>query len=211
MIAVIDYEVGNLFSLRASLAKIGADSIVTRDPAWIEEADGIILPGVGAFGEACEKLQHFGLVKVLQQKAAEGKPFLGICLGMQLLFEKSYEYGEHPGLGLLPGYIGSLREDIPNPAAIVPHMGWNELIFTNNEKKAFWTDETQEAPYTYFVHSFYAKECEEVLSAYSEYETIHVPAIVQKDNVIGMQFHPEKSSKFGLSLLERFVRMTVQE
>ncbi|MBQ7059573.1 MAG: imidazole glycerol phosphate synthase subunit HisH [Firmicutes bacterium] len=207
MIALIDYEVGNLFSLQASLKKIGADSVLTRDPDILRRADGIILPGVGAFGEAAEKLKSFGLYSLLREIADTGKPFLGVCLGMQLLFEKSYEYGEHEGLCLLPGYIGSLREDLSSKDAIVPHMGWNELYFTSKDVGKKWTGK-EESIYTYFVHSFYAKDCEEVLIADTEYEGIRIPAFVGKDNVFGMQFHPEKSGDDGLRLLSEFIKLT---
>lgn len=207
MIALIDYEVGNLFSLKASLKKIGADSVVTRDPEALKSADGIILPGVGAFGEAAEKLKYFGLDHLIREIAATGKPLLGICLGMQLLFEKSYEYGEHEGLHLLPGYIGSLREDIPSREAIVPHMGWNELHFVSSDLQEEWTGK-EENIYTYFVHSFYAKDCEKVLIADTDYEGIRIPAFVGKDNILGMQFHPEKSGDDGLNLLKEFIKLT---
>lgn len=208
MIAVIDYEVGNLFSLKASLEKIGANSVLTRDPVVIHAADAIILPGVGAFGQAADKLRALGLDQVILREAYDGKPILGICLGMQLLFEKSYEYGEHQGLGLLPGYIGSLREDLPNPDSIVPHMGWNELNFRREEDREKWLPQGKTSIYTYFVHSFYAKECDDVLVADAEYEGIRVPGIVGKDKIWGMQFHPEKSGTDGLSLLRRFIEMT---
>lgn len=201
MIAVIDYGVGNLFSLTASLKALDLDCMVTADPEVIKKADGIILPGVGAFGDAAMKLKEKGLKDLLIEEAKNGKPFLGICLGMQLLFEKSYEYGEHEGLGLIRGYVGSLREDIENKDAIVPHMGWNELVVNKDSEILL---RTQENTYVYFVHSFYAKECSKDLIAYSEYEGVKIPAIVGRGNVYGMQFHPEKSGERGLVLLRAF-------
>lgn len=201
MIAVIDYEVGNLFSLTASLDYVGLSNRVTDEKEVIAAADGIILPGVGAFGDAVKKLERHGLKEFLIQQAQSEKPFLGICLGMQLLFEKSYEYGVHDGLGLLPGVITSLREDIENPEALVPHMGWNQLKVVKQDPIL---GQMPQDTYTYFVHSFYAKDCREVVLAEALYEGVHVPAIVGKGCVYGMQFHPEKSGKQGLSLLRAF-------
>ena len=207
MIAIIDYGVGNLFSLKSSFAYIGQDAIVTNDVDVIRNADRVILPGVGAFGDAAKKLFDSGLAQVVIELANKNKPILGICLGMQLLFEKSYEYGEHEGLHLLPGYIGSLREDIPSGEAIVPHMGWNELHFLSSDLQKEWTGK-EENIYTYFVHSFYAKDCEKVLIADTDYEGIRIPAFVGKDNILGMQFHPEKSGDDGLNLLKEFIKLT---
>ena len=204
MIAVIDYDVGNLFSLQASLRALGIETVLTRDPDVIHRADGIILPGVGAFGDAADHLGRYHLKTCLQQEAADGKPFLGICLGMQLLFEESEEYGRHEGLGLLKGSVKSMREAIKDPEAIVPHMGWNELVINRDDAV---TQSLPEHPFVYFVHSFYATDCEESLVAYAEYEGLKVPAIVAKGNVFGMQFHPEKSGAVGLGLLAEFAKM----
>lgn len=201
MIAVIDYGVGNLFSLTASLNHLKIQNLVTRDPDVIQKADGIILPGVGAFGDAVRKLEECGLKELLIREARGAKPFLGICLGMQLLFEKSYEYGEHAGLGLLPGIVAPLREDLKNPEALVPHMGWNQLRIVREDPVL---QHMEKDAYAYFVHSYYAKECAEVLLADAEYEGVHVPAVVGRGNVYGMQFHPEKSGRQGLSLLRSF-------
>ncbi|MBR3405125.1 MAG: imidazole glycerol phosphate synthase subunit HisH [Firmicutes bacterium] len=204
MIAVIDYDVGNLFSLQASLSALSVDSVLTRDPEVIHRADGIILPGVGAFGDAAGKLEQYGLKDCLRSEAASGKMMLGICLGMQLLFEESEEYGRHEGLGLLKGKVRSLREAIQNPEAIVPHMGWNEL---ETARKDELTGGLPEHPFVYFVHSYYADECEDSLVAYAEYEGVKVPGIVRRENVVGMQFHPEKSGGVGLALLKAFADM----
>lgn len=227
MIALIDYEVGNLFSIKASLGRIGAEAVLTRDPQVIAECDRIILPGVGAFPDASLKLQEFGLDQVLTKEAGAGKPLLGICLGMQLLFEESSEYGIHPGLGLLKGRVSDLRSDLPDPESLVPHMGWNELVFKSPESEAFWLDGGTDrkkaiasvrgdAPegsgiYAYFVHSFYAKDCDEALVSWAEYDGVKVPALVSRETdgmkVFGMQFHPEKSGADGLALLKKFTEI----
>jgi len=204
MIAVIDYDVGNLFSLHASLEALRIESVLTRDPDVIHAADGIILPGVGAFGDAADLLDRYQLKTCLQREAADGKPFLGICLGMQLLFEESEEYGRHEGLGLLKGSVRSMRDALEDPEAIVPHMGWNELVIRREDPL---TENLPAHPFVYFVHSFYAADCEDSLVAYAEYEGLKVPGIVRKDNVVGMQFHPEKSGSVGLGLLAEFARM----
>ncbi len=201
MIAVIDYGLGNLFSLTASLNHLGIQNQITRDPAEIKAADGIILPGVGAFGDAIDKLSELDLIETLRYEAQSAKPFLGICLGMQLLFEKSFEYGEHNGLGLLPGKVCPLRDDLESQDALVPHMGWNELRI---QKADPIIEEMASGTYTYFVHSFYAKDCSTVLIADADYEGVSVPAVVGKGNVYGMQFHPEKSGAQGLALLKSF-------
>ena len=202
MVAVIDYGVGNLFSLRCSLEKLGADVVVTGDRAVIESADRVILPGVGAFRDARRKLRDTGLDKVVCALAAQGKPMLGICLGMQLLFEKSFEYGEHEGLGLLPGYMADLRGDIPKDYK-VPHMGWNALHFTEAGKKHPLFKYTKEGDYVYFVHSFYGKDCGDALLAAADYG-VPVTAALGQGNVMGCQFHPEKSGRVGLAILKAF-------
>ena len=199
MTAIIDYGVGNLFSLRSSFAAIGEDAEVTADPERIRSADRVILPGVGAFEDAARKLRESGLDEVVRGEAAKGKPLLGICLGMQMLFERSYEYGEHPGLGLLKGVIRPMAGRIPENLKI-PQMGWNDLKIN---KESPLLKYTHEGDYVYFVHSFSAVECEESLLATVEYGE-EITACVGKDNVFGCQFHPEKSSNTGLRILRAF-------
>ena len=199
MTAIIDYGVGNLFSLRSSFAAIGEDAEVTADPERIRSADRVILPGVGAFEDAARKLRESGLDEVVRAEAAKGKPLLGICLGMQMLFERSYEYGVHPGLGLLKGVIRPMAGRIPENLKI-PQMGWNAL---NIKKESPLLKYTREGDYVYFVHSFSAVECEESLLATVEYGE-EITACVGKDNVFGCQFHPEKSSNTGLRILRAF-------
>ena len=199
MTAIIDYGVGNLFSLRSSFAAIGEDAEVTADPERIRAADRVILPGVGAFEDAARKLRESGLDEVVRSEAAKGKPLLGICLGMQMLFERSYEYGEHPGLGLLKGVIRPMAGRIPEDLKI-PQMGWNAL---NIKKESPLLKYTREGDYVYFVHSFSAVECDESLLATVEYGE-EITACVGKDNVFGCQFHPEKSSNTGLRILRAF-------
>ena len=199
MTAIIDYGVGNLFSLRSSFAAIGEDAVVTADPEEIRSADRVILPGVGAFEDAARKLRESGLDEVVRSEAAKGKPLLGICLGMQMLFERSYEYGEHPGLGLLKGVIRPMTGRIPADLKI-PQMGWNAL---NIKKESPLLKYTREGDYVYFVHSFSAVECDESLLATVEYGE-EITACVGKDNVFGCQFHPEKSSNTGLRILRAF-------
>lgn len=197
MIAIIDYGVGNLFSLTQSLKKIGADSIVTSEPEIIEQADKLILPGVGAFGDAVQKLRDSGLDVVIKSEVAKGKPLLGICLGMQLLFDKSFEYGEHVGLGLIKGEVLPLSDYVNGLK--IPHMGWNSLEFIDDNPIFA---KLRQGDYVYFVHSYFAK-CGEGLSATTDYG-IKVTAAVRKDNVYGVQFHPEKSGTAGLEILKAF-------
>ena len=199
MIAIIDYGVGNLFSLRSSLNKIGADTVVTADPAVIARADKLILPGVGAFADAAKKLRDSGLDQVIKAEAAAGKPIMGICLGMQMLFEKSYEYGEHEGLGLLKGSVVPMEGSIPANLKI-PHIGWNALKFEKDSKLFQYI---KEGDCVYFVHSFYASGCEDSLIATAEYGK-DLTAAVARDNVMGCQFHPEKSGDVGLNILRAF-------
>ena len=199
MIAIIDYGVGNLFSLRSSLNKIGADTVVTADPAVIAKADKLILPGVGAFADAAKKLRDSDLDNVIKAEAAAGKPIMGICLGMQMLFEKSFEYGEHEGLGLLKGSVVPMEGSIPANLKI-PHIGWNALKF---EKESKLFKYIKEGDCVYFVHSFYASGCEDSLIATAEYGR-DLTAAVAKDNVMGCQFHPEKSGDVGLNILRAF-------
>lgn len=199
MIAIIDYGVGNLFSLSSSLKKIGADIVVTSDKKEIEKADKIILPGVGAFADAAKKLRDSGLDKVLINAAKSGKKVMGICLGMQLLFEKSFEYGEHQGLGLLKGQVIPMENTIPDNLKI-PHIGWNALHFSKSSPLFKYINEND---CVYFVHSFYATDCSDSVIATAEYGK-ELTAAVQKDNIYGCQFHPEKSGNVGLNILRAF-------
>lgn len=199
MIAIADYGVGNLFSLKSSFAAIGAKATVTSDRAEIEKADRIILPGVGAFGDASKKLYESGLGDVLINEAQKGKPIMGICLGMQLLFDKSYEYGEYKGLGLIHGNIKPISDVIPNNLKI-PHIGWNELSF---KKESPINKYINDGDFVYFVHSFYAADCDEYIVATAEYG-VPLTATVQNKNVFGCQFHPEKSGETGLKILRAF-------
>ncbi len=200
MIAIIDYGVGNLFSLKSSLDFIGLDTKITNNEKEIREADAIILPGVGAFRDAIEKLGEKNLKNIITEEVQKGKILLGICLGMQLLFEKSYEYGEYIGLGLIKGEICSLKNDLKNKDLKVPHMGWNNLSFNKDDKILKYIKEDE---YVYYVHSYYAKNCDENILAHSEYE-INIPGIVKNNNVYGIQFHPEKSGETGLNILRAF-------
>lgn len=199
MLAIIDYGVGNLFSLVSSLKSIGVDAVITRDPKVIENADRLILPGVGAFGDASEKLRLSGLTEIIKNAVEKGTPLMGICLGMQLLFEKSYEYGEHQGLGLLKGNVIGMEGTIPKELKI-PHIGWNSLKFTSTSPIFKYINE---GDCVYFVHSFYAVDCEDSLIATAEYGR-DLTAAVQKGNVYGCQFHPEKSGSVGLKILKAF-------
>ena len=199
MIAVIDYGVGNLFSLSSSLKSIGADVKVTSDINEVKKADKIILPGVGAFADAAAKLRAGGMDAVLKEEAEKGKDIMGICLGMQMLFEKSYEYGEYDGLGLLKGKVVAMEGRIPENLKI-PHIGWNALHFT---KQSGLFRYIKENDCLYFVHSYFADECRDSVIATAEYG-IELTAAVEYKNVKGCQFHPEKSGKVGLSILRAF-------
>ena len=197
MVGIIDYGVGNLFSLRSSFRAIGEAAFVSSDPAELEKADRLVLPGVGAFEDAASKLRASGLDGFVRQQAAAGKPLLGICLGMQMLFEKSYEYGEHEGLGLLKGQVVPMAGRI-DPALKIPHMGWNALEVKQGRLLA-----EVDGQHVYFVHSFYAEGCEASLAAVTEYG-IPITAAVEQGNIFGCQFHPEKSGNVGLSILRKF-------
>lgn len=200
MLAIIDYGVGNLFSLQCSLNKIGVENVVTSDVEVIKNADRIILPGVGAFGDAVKKLHESGMFEVVIDEAKKGKPLMGICLGMQMLFEKSYEYGEYEGLGLVKGEIVPLKGRIPEELDI-PHMGWNALKLHNGKNELF--KYINEGDCVYFVHSYFGVNCEDSLIASAEYGA-DVTAAVAKNNVYGCQFHPEKSGDVGLKILKAF-------
>ena len=206
MIAVIDYGVGNLFSLSSSLAYLGLENKVTRSARELDEASHIILPGVGAFGDAMEKLASTGLVPELERQAENGKPLLGICLGMQLLFEKSYEYGEHTGLGLIPGEVCPLADDLQDPTLKVPHIGWNALHIVPERAADPLFRYVRDGEYVYYVHSYYAKQCASSTLATSEY-SIPVTGAVRSGHVYGTQFHPEKSGDTGLRLLKAFAEL----
>ncbi len=199
MIAIIDYGVGNLFSLQSSLRYIGAEVEVTADAEKIRKADKLILPGVGAFADAAAKLRATGLDKVIKEEAANGKELMGICLGMQLLFEKSYEYGEHEGLGLLKGKVIPMENTIP-PQLKIPHIGWNSLQF---QKESPLLRYIKEKDFVYFVHSYYAVDCEDSLLATTNYGK-EITAAVELENIKGCQFHPEKSGQVGLNILRGF-------
>jgi glutamine amidotransferase len=199
MIAIIDYGVGNLFSLRSSLEMIGAESVVTSDEKVIRAADKILLPGVGAFEDAKRKLSESGLDKLIVELVKGGKKIMGICLGMQMLFERSFEYGEHEGLSLLRGSVIPMQGSIPEGLDI-PHIGWNKLKIHSDHPVFKYTND---GDFVYFVHSYYASGCEDSLLATTDYG-IDMTAAVAKDNVAGMQFHPEKSGECGLNILRAF-------
>ena len=199
MLAIIDYGVGNLFSIKSSFARVGVDAVVTSDEKVIENADRVILPGVGAFRDAANKLRETGLGEIVKEQVKKGKPVMGICLGMQMLFEKSYEYGEYEGLSILQGEIvpmkGYIREGLK-----IPHIGWNALHIERDGKLLKYC---KEGDYVYYVHSYFASGCQDSLIATSEYDK-PLTAAVEKDNVFGCQFHPEKSGKVGLNILRAF-------
>ncbi len=197
MVGIIDYGVGNLFSLCSSFKAIGEEAFVSGDPEKLRQADRLVLPGVGAFEDAANKLRQTGMADFVREQAAAGKPLLGICLGMQLLFEKSFEYGEHEGLGLLKGQVVGMEGRIPGDLKI-PHVGWNRL-----EVKSGRLLQNVDGQYVYFVHSFYASGCEDSLAALTEYG-IPITAAVEQGRIIGCQFHPEKSGNVGLSILRTF-------
>ena len=200
MIAIIDYGVGNLFSLKSSFKAIGQEAVVTGDPEVIRRADKLVLPGVGAFGDAAALLRRDGMDKLVCAEAASGKPLLGICLGMQLLFDYSTEYGRHEGLGLIPGSVQPIRPVVP-ASYKVPHIGWNALHFPGEKSPLFRY--IQEGGCVYFVHSFYGADCEESVIATAEYGP-ELTAAVARGNVYGVQFHPEKSGSVGLNILRAF-------
>ena len=202
MIAIIDYGVGNLFSVQSSFARVGAETVITSDKNVIRNADKIMLPGVGAFEAAAKKLKENGMADLLKEEAAKGKPIMGICLGMQMLFERSFEYGCHEGLGLLKGEVVPMRGYVDETLK-VPHIGWNALRFVKEHPLLKYC---KDGDFVYYVHSYYASNCEESLLAVSEYSK-DITAIVGKDNIVGCQFHPEKSGEVGLNILRAFCEM----
>lgn len=202
MVAIIDYGVGNLFSVKCAFERIGENAIVTSDKVRIQAADRILLPGVGAFADAAKKLKESGLGDLLKEEAAKGKPIMGICLGMQLLFERSYEYGCYEGLGLLKGSVIPMRGYVDENLKI-PQIGWNALHFTRESELFKYC---QEGDCAYFVHSYFASDCPDSVVAVTEYDK-PITAAVVKDNVMGCQFHPEKSGDVGLHILKAFCEM----
>ena len=205
MIAIADYGVGNIFSLYSSFNYLGADVKLTDKPEELVSAEKIVLPGVGAFGDAAVKLKKSGLFDVIINEANSGKPLLGICLGMHLLFDKSYEYGEHEGLRLISGEIAPMKDDIPSELKI-PHIGWNALHFPKNREKSPIFKYLDEGEHVYFVHSISGQNCENSVAATAEYGR-ELTAAVQNGNVYGTQFHPEKSGKTGLKILKAFTEL----
>lgn len=208
MIAIIDYGVGNLYSLSSSLQHLNIEAMITREPEDVIRADKIILPGVGAFEDAMLKLKDTGLVDLIIEQTAAGKPLLGICLGMQLLFEESHEYGRHKGLGLIKGTVASIQEDLNekdgNQLALkVPHIGWNKLMIKEGSENDPIFKYFKDGGYVYYVHSYYGRHCVENTIASSNYD-LDIPGIVRNGSVYGMQFHPEKSGEVGLGLLKAF-------
>ena len=199
MIAIIDYGVGNLFSLQSSFAAIGQEAVVTSDPEIIAKADRLILPGVGAFEDAAKKLRDSGMADIIRKETASGKPLMGICLGMQLLLDLSYEYGEHEGLGLIKGNVRPIA-DVIDPGLKIPHIGWNRLIVKRQSPLFKYLND---GDCVYFVHSYYAADCDDSVTAVAEYSA-QLTASVEKDNVYGCQFHPEKSGDVGLRILKAF-------
>ena len=203
MIVIVDYGVGNLFSLICSFKAIGVDVVVSGDKEVIRNADKILLPGVGAFADASNKLFSSGLADVIIEQVNLGKPLLGICLGMQLLFDKSYEFGEYKGLGLIKGEIMPIAGVVP-AGYKVPHIGWNALKFVGEKHPLY--KYAKEGDYVYFVHSYYGAHCDDSVIATTDYGAT-ITASVAKGNVYGCQFHPEKSGTVGLSILKAFSEM----
>ena len=207
MVAIVDYGVGNLFSLRSSFAAIGQQAVATADPDLLAKADRLVLPGVGAFGDAAAAFRQSGLDREVLKAAEAGKPLLGICLGMQLLLEKSFEYGEHKGLGLIPGEVRPIREVIPEGLK-VPHIGWNALALTQEGRACGLFKNTKEGDCVYFVHSYWAASPAPYVLAAAEYG-VPLTAAVGRGNVLGVQFHPEKSGSVGLAILRAFCETEV--
>lgn len=204
MIGIIDYGMGNLFSVSKALERLGAEYFISEDKNELLQADSLILPGVGSFKDGMERLNEIGLTDMIKEYAATGKPLLGICLGMQLLFEQSEENGLTKGLNFLPGDVVRFPGEKNGQVYKVPHMGWNKLAF--QKESPILTNINED--FVYFVHSYYVKTNEpEVVLASCEYD-VQVPAIVGRNNVYGMQFHPEKSGNLGMELLRNFTELT---
>lgn len=205
MIAIIDYDAGNIKSVEKALLSLGEEAVITRQPEQILRAQRVILPGVGAFGDAMNRLQEYGLVDVIKEVVKKGTPFLGICLGLQLLFESSEESPGVEGLGLLKGKIVRIPEGKKEDgtALKVPHIGWNSLEFP---KKGRLFEGLSGDPYVYFVHSYYLKAQEDIVTARAQYG-VAIDASVEKGNLFACQFHPEKSSETGLHILKNFVEL----
>ena len=206
MIRIVDYGVGNIFSVKCSLDYLGVESELTNDPDVLLKSEKVILPGVGAFGDAMKMLNENGVADVVKDIAKAGIPLLGICLGMQLLFDKSYEYGEHEGLGLIPGVVEDMNKLVKDKSLSIPQMGWNSLSFPKNRDKNNLFKYVNEGDFVYFVHSYSAVNCDENIIATADY-SYEVTAAVSKDNVYGVQFHPEKSGEVGLSILKGFCEL----
>ena len=204
MIGIVDYGVGNLYSLTCALRALEAEVLVSREPEALQKADSLILPGVGAFAGAMEKLKASGLDQVVTEQAKAGVPLLGICLGMQLLFAESLEFGRHSGLNLLPGQVVPMAPRLPQGLK-TPHMGWNRLHLEKQDSRLL--AQSKEGDFVYFVHSYYAQGCGKALAATTDYG-IPITAAVEQDNLFGCQFHPEKSGPAGLRILSSFGRLT---
>ena len=204
MIGIVDYGVGNLYSLTCALRALDVEVTVSREPETLQKADSLILPGVGAFAEAMEKLKASGLDQVVTEQAKAGVPLLGICLGMQLLFAESLEFGRHSGLNLLPGQVVPMAPRLPQGLK-TPHMGWNRLHLEKQDSRLL--AQSKEGDFVYFVHSYYAQGCGAALAATTDYG-IPITAAVEQDNLFGCQFHPEKSGPAGLRILSSFGRLT---
>lgn len=203
MIAVIDYDAGNIKSVEHALTHLGVDAVITRDPEVIRAANGVILPGVGAFGDAMQKLERYGLISVIREVTDRGTPFLGICLGLQLLFESSEETPGVSGLGLLKGKVVRIPDE---PGLKIPHIGWNDLSFPKGMVGTLF-ENLSEHPYVYFVHSYYLQAQEDVVVAETTYGNTCIHASVQKGNIYACQFHPEKSSEVGMTILRNFLKV----
>ena len=203
MVAIIDYDAGNIKSVQKAIEYLGEEVIITREPEVILNASRVILPGVGAFGDAMEKLHKYNLVDVIREVVKREIPFLGICLGLQLLFEKSYEYGEYDGLGFLKGKVVPIK-DYVDASLKIPHIGWNALKFKGEKSPIF--KYLKDGDFVYFVHSYYGANCDESVIADTEYGA-YLTAAVARGNVFGCQFHPEKSGTVGLEILRAFTQL----
>ena len=202
MIAIVDYGAGNLFSVKNALDYLHIENKITDNPADLASADEIILPGVGAFRDAMTMLNNSGFTEAIKEQAAAGKPLLGICLGMQMLFEKGYEFGETDGLGLIPGCV----QLIDGGGLKIPHMGWNDLTVLHD---CALSADVQDGDYVYFVHSYRAETSDAYISCYATYNE-KIPGLVFRDNVYGAQFHPEKSGQVGMQILKNFAKLVMR-